>query len=504
MNYRLVSKYLGHFAFALGLLMLPSALCAVCFQDWGTLAAFFVSFAMALAAGLALTFFGRQAPNQMYQREGLALVSASWFVAAGIGALPYLFAGVLGPVDAFFESMSGFTTTGSTVLENIEAVPKSILFWRSFTQWVGGMGIVVLFIAVLPYLGAGGKQLFKSETPGPDPRALSPRIKDTAKILWWIYLGLTVVETAALWGVGMTFYEALCHTFSTLATGGFSTQQASIAGFNSVAMEIIIMFFMVCAGTNFALFFAMLRKDWKAPFKDTEWRIYVAVLLVATLLITLNLLFGEWSQPQDSGAAPGLGAAFRHASFQVVSITTTTGFGTANFDAWPQFSRMLLVALMFIGGCAGSTGGGIKVARLIMLIKMAYWRLEFTFRPKTVRMIRIGDAVVDDDVQQMVHAFFVIYILWFVVGSLFMALLGLPFQTAFSSVAATLNNIGPGLELIGATHDFSHVPVLGKLFLTLCMVMGRLEIFSVCVLFIPAFWRHSGWAPRAARRNGLK
>ncbi|NIA12570.1 MAG: TrkH family potassium uptake protein [Nitrospiraceae bacterium] len=488
MNYRLLAKYLGHFAIAIGVLMLLPAAWAVYFREWNALLAFVLSVGLSCLFGAVLALAGRNAPERLYQREALGLVGLCWLVAAALGAMPYVFSGLFGPVDAYFESMSGFTTTGSSVLVDIEATAKSMLFWRSFTHWLGGMGIVVLFIAVLPYLGVGGKQLFKSESPGPDPQGLRPRIKDTASILYKIYLAFTVAETLALMLAGMSFYDALCHTFGTLATGGFSTRQASIGAYDSVAVDAIIIFFMFCAGANFVLYFAMLRGDWKAPWKDTEWRVYLGVLVLCTIAVTLSLL-GVGASGEEQMHYPTVGSAFRYASFQVVSIMTTTGFCTADFDQWPHFSRMLLILLMFVGGCAGSTGGGIKIIRIIILLKMAYWRLEYAFRPKTVRAIRVNGAVVDDNVQRTIYAFFVLYLLWFAGGTLFMSFLGLPFQSAVSSVAATLNNIGPGLELVGATHDYHLIPAVGKVFLSLCMVLGRLELFSICVLFVPAFWR---------------
>lgn len=497
MNYGLLAKYLGYFAIAIGLLMIPSVGWAVGFWEphalWGLLAAITVS----VVVGAILLTLGRNAPSWMHQREALGLVGFAWLAAAGLGALPYVYSGVLSPVDAFFESMSGFTTTGASVLTDFEGAPKSILFWRSFTHWLGGMGIVVLFIAVLPYLGAGGKQLFRSESPGPDPRGLRPRIKKSASLLWKIYLSLTVFETIALMVAGLDLYEALCHTFGTLATGGFSTRKESIAGFNSIAVETIIIFFMVCAATNFALYFGALRGNWKAIWKDTEWRVYIALLVLCSLAVALNLIGFQGSLKAEdvvgaAGDRPGhytLGQGLRYGTFQVVSIMTTTGYCTANFDAWPYFSRMLLVMLMFVGGCAGSTGGGLKVVRVIMLVKMAYWRLERTFRPKTIRALRVSGVVVDDEVQNMVYGFFVLYLMWFAIGTVIMSALGLPFQTAVSSVAATLNNIGPGLELVGASLNYQLMPAVGKIFLSLCMVLGRLELFSICVLLVPSFWR---------------
>ncbi len=524
MKGRVVSKYLGLFILSIALLMLPSALWAVYFKEWRALVSFLEAIAAAVALGALFLVIGWRAGKTIYQREGLGLVGIGWLMAAGIGALPYVMHGALSPVDAFFESMSGFTTTGSTVITDIESWPRSMLFWRSFTHWLGGMGIIVLFIAVLPFLGAGGKQLFKSESPGPDPRGLRPRIKDTASILWKIYFGLTIAQTLLLMICGMSFYEALCHTFGTLATGGFSTRQASIAAFDSLSIELVIIVFMVVAGTNFGLYFAMLRGRWLAPFKSTEWRIYALLLVFATGFVTLNLISvqgwapvvpsgtpAHWAEVDANGGgdtsndaaekagagAPGQfpgytpGKALRRGAFQVVSIMTTTGYCTDDFNRWPYFSRMFLVILMFVGGCAGSTGGGMKVVRLILLFKLVYRRLEATFRPKTIRAIRISNTVVDVPIQNTVYAFFVLHIFIFAAGIVVMSGLGLPFETAFTSVAATLNNIGPGLELVGAVQDYHLIPGAGKLLLALFMVMGRLELFSICVLFLPAFWRHA-------------
>jgi len=500
-NPGIVGKYLGQFLLALAVLMAPAAGWAGWYAEWDALGAFLTSMALVAGCGGLLMLLGRHAKNVLYQREALGLVGIGWLLAAGAGALPFFFSGVMGPVDAYFEAMSGFTTTGATVLADIEGADRSILFWRSFTHWLGGMGIIVLFIAVLPYLGAGGKQLFRSETPGPDPRGLRPRIRDTASILWKIYLSFTAAQTLLLMATGMSLFEALCQTFGTLATGGFSTRQASIAGFNSISAEIIIILFMVLAGTNFSLYFAMMRGDWRAPFRSTEWRVYIGLFAVATAFIAVNLVatavppeannLADDAEVLQTGPPYGAAHALRVAAFQVVAIMTTTGFCTDNFDIWPDFSRMLLVVLMFIGGCAGSTGGGMKVIRLVMLAKMVYWRIESTFRPKTIRIIRINGAVIDNDIQRMVYAFFVLYIAIFAIASLCMTAIGLPFTTAATSVAATLNNIGPGLELVGATADYSHIPDIGKLLLSVCMVMGRLELFSICVLFLPAFWKHS-------------
>jgi len=499
MNYPLVAKYLGHFSIAIAALMLPSAGWAVYYAEWDALVALLFSMLFSLITGAITVFFSRHCSSKMFQRETLALVALGWLWIAGLGALPYIFSGVLDPVSAYFESVSGFTTTGSTVIIDIESVHKSILFWRSFTHWLGGMGIIMLFIAVMPYLGVGGKQMFKSEFPGPEPRSLSPRIRDTASMLWKIYLGFTVAETIFLMIAGMNLFDALCHTFGTLATGGFSPRNASVAAFDSAAIDIIIIFFMLAAGSNFTLYFAMLRGKLSALWKNQEWKIYIAILAISSILITLNLMGVQGTvkaadiapQPGTDPPAYAIGHALRMASFQTVSIMTTTGFCTDNFDVWPHFSRMLLLLLMFVGGCAGSTGGGMKVVRLIMLAKMTYRRVENNFRPKTIRALRINGEVVEEGVQRTVLVFAVLYVAIFGAGCLFMSGLGLPFQTAVGSVAATLNNVGPGLELVGAVSHYAHIPSVGKLFLSLCMVLGRLELFSICVLFLPAFWRHS-------------
>lgn len=490
MNYRLIAKYLGYLTLALGLLMLPSLLWAAYYREWQTLFAFSKSIIAAVILSAILFAVGRRASNKMYQREALLIVAVSWFLAAIVGSFPYIATGSLNPVDAFFESMSGFTTTGSTVIQDIEAQPKSLLFWRALTQWLGGAGIVVLFLAVLPYLGAGGKQLFKTESTGTDPHGITPRIKDTATMLYKTYFVLTISMAVALMMAGMTFFDSICHTLTTLSSGGFSTRQTSIAAFDSHAVESVVIFFMIIAGTSLTLIFMMYSKGWREPFKDTEWRFYIGLLLLLMIVLTTNLALGthyENDIPQDRSYSPAY--SLRIASFQAVTILTGTGFTTHDFDQWPHLSRMILFVVMFFGGCAGSTAGGIKIVRIVMLAKIAYWRIENTFRPKTVRAIRIGKHVIDDDTRKSVHAFFVIYIAWFVFGTLFMSGIGLPFEAAMASVASTLNNIGPGFDLVGPMQDYSQIPATGKLFLSLCMVLGRLELFSICVLFLPAFWR---------------
>ena len=491
MNWKIVAKLLGILCIFIGLSM-------VCALAWGVyfgetarvtpeapmspVAALVVSMAISCGIGAALFFVGRATTEDIFRKEGLFVAGVGWLLTAAVGAVPYMLAGVLpNGFDAYFESMSGFTTTGSTVLVSIEAAPKSILFWRDFTHWLGGMGIIVLFLAVLPVLGAGGKQLFRSEVPGPTPDGLKPRIRETASILWKIYLAFSVAEALLLWAQGMSLFDAQCHTFGTMATGGFSTRQNSIGWYDSLGIELTVILFMVVAGTNFALYFQVLRGKPLSLFKDVEWRVYVALLAGAIVLVTVNLLAGK--------VYATFGRALRAASFQAVSIMTTTGYGTEDFNTWPAFSKFLLVVLMFIGGCAGSTGGGIKVARLIILVRAALLRLEKVFRPQTVRALRVGHTVISEETIHSVSGFFVLFMGIFAVATLIVAATGQDLITSFSAVAATLNNIGPGLEKIGSIENYAHMAPVAKATLSLCMVLGRLELFAILVLFVPAFWR---------------
>ncbi len=492
MNWRVVCKLLGVLFVFVGLSMLFSLLWAVHFGEtsphapdapMSPVAAFLVSIGISCALGGALVLVGRKSREDVFRKEGLFVVGVGWLLTAALGALPYIFSGVLpGGVDAYFESMSGFTTTGSTVLVDIESAPKGILFWRDFTHWLGGMGIIVLFLAVLPVLGAGGKQLFRSEVPGPTPDGLRPRIRETATILWAIYFAFSVAEALLLWVQGMSLFEAQCHTFGTMATGGFSTRQSSIGAYG-LGTQITVIAFMVIAGTNFALYYQVLRGKGIRLFKNVEWRMYVALLVAGIAVVTLDLLLEQGKVYRT------FGRALQSASFQVVAIMTTTGYGTDNFDAWPAFSKLLLVVLMFVGGCAGSTGGGMKVARVIILVRAAFLRLEKVFRPQAVRALRIGGAVVSEDTIHSVTGFFVLFMAVFILATLIVAATGADLVTSFSSVAATLNNIGPGLAKVGSIEHYAHLAPLAKVVLSLCMVLGRLELFAILVLFVPAFWK---------------
>lgn len=481
MNYRAVFKLVGVLIGLVGVAMTP-ALGWSLYLDEPDVVALLESIGICLACGAVFYAAGWRSTQPILRREGMAVVGLGWLLAALFGALPFHLSGVTPSFyDAYFESMSGFTTTGSTILTDIEACPKGVLFWRSFTHWLGGMGIVVLFVAILPMLRAGGKQLFRSEVPGPTDETLRPRVSETASMLWKIYVSISALEVIVLYAQGLTFYDALCHAFGTMATGGYSTKNASVGQYASAGIDWTITFFMLLAGTNFALYFRFFSGDFKVFGADREWRFYIGLIGGGVALVTFDLV--------SHGVYEGVVDGLRFAAFQVVAIVTTTGFGTADFDQWPTLSKLVLLSLMFVGGCAGSTSGGVKVIRILVLAKSAVHGTERVFRPHVVRALRIGDRPVEDDLRDAIHVYFILIVGIFLACSLYMAWLGLDILTATTSVIATLNNIGPGLAGVGPVENFAAIPDSGKLLLSLCMVLGRLEVFAILVLFVPSFWR---------------
>jgi len=414
-------------------------------------------------------------------REGFAIVTFGWVAFSTFGSLPYLLHGAIPSfTDAFFETMSGFTTTGATILTDIEAMPHGLLFWRSLTHWLGGMGIIVLSLAVLPFLGVGGMQLFKAEVPGPVADKLTPRITETAKILWGVYMLLSAVEAVLLLLGGMTLFDALCHTFGTMATGGYSTRNASVGAYDSPYIDYVIVLFMFLAGANFSLHYRFLRGQWYIYRRDREFLVYLGIVLVATLLIGGDLILNQNNSIAD---------AIRYALFQVVSIQTTTGYGTADYEQWAPSSQYILWLLMFIGGCAGSTGGGLKVMRLHLLFKFSLTEFTRLLHPNAVVPVRMRNVAIPREVITNILGFFVIYIFVFALGVFILTLLGVDILTALGATIATLANIGPGLAEVGPTDNYAFIPAAGKWTLSLLMLMGRLELFTVLVLFSPAFWK---------------
>lgn len=415
-------------------------------------------------------------------REAFAVVSLSWVLASAIAGIPYLLNGTVPTyTEAFFEAMSGFTTTGATVLTDIQSNPRGILFWRDLTQWLGGMGIIVLSLAVLPFLKVGGMQLYKAEVPGPMPEKITPRVHQTALLLWGVYLLLSLLQTSALLLGGMSLFESLTHTFGTMATGGFSPLNRSIGQYGNAYFEWVIILFMFLAGTNFVLHFLLLRGDLGAWWRNEEFRFYVKLLAVAVLLAAAFLF--------SSGTYEKLSDSIRYGAFQVVSIVTTTGFVTADFGLWPNFLQYLLLLLMFVGGCAGSTVGGIKSMRIMVLVKHVKAELQRLLHPRAIFTVRIGGKVLEREVISSVTAFFVMYIGLFALAAMAMAALGLDVLTAIASAAAAIGNIGPALGSVGPSSNYAHVPAAGKWILSFCMLLGRLEIYTVMMLFLPGTWR---------------
>ncbi len=416
------------------------------------------------------------------RRDGFGVVTFGWLAVTVFGSLPYLLSGVIDhPVSAFFETMSGFTTTGASVLTNLEVVPNSIRFWRALTNWFGGMGVLVLCVAILPFLGVGGMQIYRAEMPGPSKDRLTPRITTTAKLLWGVYVLLTLLEVLLLWLVGgMGGFDAVCHTFATVATGGFSTRSASIGAFDSVAIDVIVTIFMFLAGINFSLHYHALTGKPQCYFKDSEFRFYVTLLAMVIAVITTI----TWLAGFDSFAE-----CFRAAAFTSVSIITTTGFCTADFDQWPDAVRILLVGMMFFGGCAGSTGGGMKIVRIYIIFKKVIREIKLFMQPSAVIQPKLGSKPINPVIIAHISAFFTIFVTIFAFGSLIMTLFTPDIETAVSSVIATLGNIGPGLSAVGATQNYAGIPPIGQAFLAFLMLLGRLELYTVLVLFLPGFWK---------------
>ncbi|HOI10687.1 MAG TPA: TrkH family potassium uptake protein [Myxococcota bacterium] len=480
MNPRLVLRYAGLLVVVSGFAMVTALPVALAFGERDELIAVALSAAVSLAAGLLPALWFRTRRPRVTRRDAFAIVAVAWFAISAFGGLPYMLSGVLpNPVDAFFESASGFTTTGASVIADPDTVPRAILYWRALTQWLGGMGIIVLFVAVFAELGVGGRFLFQSEVPGPISESIHPKIRETSLALWKLYVLLTALLAGLLAVAGLDPFDAVCHAFTTLSTGGFSTRTAGVAAFDSGAVTWILIAFMIVAGTNFALIHQAFRGRFGRLARDRELWAYLALLALATVAVFADV----------AGRFDGPGQAWTHAAFQVTSLMTTTGFATRDFDLWPPFSKILLVVLMFVGGSAGSTAGGIKVIRLLMLFKVAQRGLVRLIRPHVVMPVRLGRQVIPEDAIQQVTGFFFLYMLVFVGVSLFVAAHGIDMATSLSSAAATLGNIGPGLARIGAVRNFADLPADVKAVLAVAMILGRLELYSVAALAVPVFWR---------------
>lgn len=420
-------------------------------------------------------------------REGFAIVGGGWLLSSFLGALPYTLSGVLpNYVDAIFETVSGLTTTGASVIAAPEMAPNGILLWRSLTHWLGGMGIIVLFIAFLPEIGAGAIHLFRAEVPGPTADRVVPRLRDTAITLWGIYTMLTVAQVSMLLLAGMPLFDAINHTFATMATGGFSTKNASVLHYDNLAVELIIVLFMTIAGGNFGLYFLAWKRGFRTLFHDLEFKVYLSIMGLSTLFMAINLVLA---------AGQSAGQALRDSLFTASSIMTTTGFVTADFDQWPSFSKFILLILMFVGGCAGSTAGAIKVIRFLLLGKQSWTELKRILHPKMVFTVKIDGKPVSPNLLQVTGQFFYIYMLTFVLAVLLVtAASNLEAWDAMGAVAATLGNVGPGYGVVGPTSNYGFLSDFVKIVLSLCMLLGRLELFTLLVFLRPEFWRsHRNW-----------
>jgi trk system potassium uptake protein TrkH len=481
-QYKNIIRILGLLVALLSVTMLPPALVSMIYRDGGGVP-FLLGFLWCLFTGFVAWYPNRHQKKDLRAREGFLIVVLFWLVLASFSAIPLILLEqpYLSITDAFFESFSGLTTTGATILNHIEGLPHSVLWYRQQLQWLGGMGIIVLAVAVLPMLGIGGMQLYRAETPGPvKDSKMTPRIADTAKHLWYIYVSLTIACAIAFWLAGMSVFDAICHSFSTIAIGGFSTHDASMGYFNSPTINLVCVFFLIIAGVNFALHYAVVQsKSLKNYFYDPEFKVFIAIQVVLTLICFTVLI--------TSGTYQDVDQAFDQALFQSVSISTTAGFATTSFADWPTLLPILLIFSSFIGGCAGSTGGGMKVVRVLLLYLQGLRELNKLVHPKAVFSIKMGKKVLPDRVVEAVWGFFSAYAAVFVFCMLLLLATGMDDITAFTAVAASINNLGPGLGEVAA--NYSTIGDASKWVLIMAMLFGRLEIFTLLVLFTPAFWR---------------
>lgn len=481
MNYHMIAYLLGNILRVEGLLILVPTAVAVYYREDGAMSAFFASAMICFWVGLAI---GSREPKnkRIYGREGFIVVALSWIVMSLFGALPFYLSGeISGYLNCFFETVSGLTTTGATVLSEVEHLPRSILFWRSFTHWIGGMGILVFMLAIMPLGDERTMYLMKAEAPGPMVSKLVPRVKSTAKILYTIYIVLTLLEMLLLRIGGLPWYDSIVHAISTAGTGGFSIWNQSVAAYNSAWVEYVITGFMLLFSVNFNLYYLLLMRDVKNVMKNEELRYFLAIAGVATLLIAINI-YHCYDSPE---------ATFRHAIFQVAAIMSTTGFVTADFNLWPEFSKAILFGLMFLGACGGSTAGGIKISRFIILLKMIRREVKRIVHPRSVNLIKMDGYRIEEDAVRSLTGFLLLYILILLGSFLLISLNDFDFVTNMTAVATCLSNVGPGLQMAGPTEAMAFLSPVSKLVLCMDMLLGRLEIFPIIMLFAPSIWRRS-------------
>jgi trk system potassium uptake protein TrkH len=481
MNFRIVIKIIGFLLILVGFFMLTGIPFSI-YYGGDDIPALLISGLGIILFGTILWFTTKVTQvTEISKRDAYLIVTLGWLAISIFSTLPFLIHGSIPNfTDAFFEMMSGFTTTGSSILNDVESLPHGLLFWRSMTHWLGGMGIIVLSLAILPLLGIGGMQLFQAEVAGPSKEKLHPRVTETAKRLWAIYIMLTFVEVILLLFGGMNLFDSLCHSFGTLATGGFSTKNSSIAYFNSPFIEYVVCFFMFLGGTNFSLHYLALHGKINSYFRDEEFKFYIGFIFVTVCFATGYLFFVNGQTIESS---------FRHSAFSILTILSSTGFATVNYESWgPYFTQFFLFLLLF-GACAGSTSGGVKMIRYQLLIKNGMIEFKRLLHPNAVIPVKYNNRSVSNDIISKVSSFVLLYLAIFGVSSVVMAFLGLELESAMGSVAACMANIGPGLGSTGPVSNFSHLPEVGKWILSFLMLIGRLEIFTVLIVFLPAFWK---------------
>ncbi|MCW9037343.1 potassium transporter TrkG [Altibacter sp.] len=493
-NFKIISHLMGLLLGVNGGFMLLASLVSFYYKD-GVTRELLMAGAVTVVFGGIVMYITRNHRKEIQKREGYIIVTLGWIFMSLAGTLPYLFTGAIPSfTNAFFETMSGYTTTGASILSDIESIPNGVLFWRSITHWIGGMGIIVLAIAILPLLGIGGMQLFAAEAPGPGGDKLHPRITDTAKRLWLIYVGYTIAETILLNLAGMSFFDAINHSLSTLSTGGFSTKNASIAYWNDQPIiQYIIMAFMFLAGTNFVLSYFAFKTKFSKIFRDEEFKLYTYAVILFTIIAALVIYF-QADVSDSSIAHPMVWGAFesavRHGLFQVLAIVTTTGFVTADYTLWTPFLTIFFFGLMFLGGSSGSTAGGIKIVRHLIMIKNGILEFKRTLHPHAILPVRYNNKAVQQPIVFNILGFFILYMLSFIVGVLVFSWLGLDFQTALGGAASTLGNVGPALGDLGPVNNYGNLPAMAKWWSSFLMLIGRLELFTVLILLTPFFWRN--------------
>ena len=476
MNYKIISYIIGWVLIFEAIFMAPALLTAVIYQEQAGYS-LLLSMGLCLAVGLFLS--RKKIKNKsMYAKEGFVTVALCWILLSAFGALPFVFAGAIPSyIDALFEVVSGFTTTGSSILTDVEALPKCLLFWRSFTHWIGGMGVIVFVMAILPLAGGNNMYMMKAESPGPSVGKLVPKVKSTAAMLYKMYLVMSLIQLILVLVGGMPLFDSLCIMFGSAGTGGFGIKNDSMASY-STYLQAVTTVFMILFGVNFNVYYLLVKKKVKAAFQSVEVKAYFGIIAASIGLITWNI----------AGMFPSVWQAFHRAAFQVGTIITTTGYATTDFNLWPTFSKTILVMLMFCGACAGSTGGGIKVSRIVILCKTILKELDYIVHPHNVKKIKMDGRVVEHSVVRSVNVFIAVYLIVYAASLLLISLDNFDFTTNFTAVAATINNIGPGLEMVGPTGNFSQFSNFSKLVLTFDMLAGRLELFPLLILFTKNTW----------------